>query len=302
MLKVQGGRMNQRLLTAALALMVAGCSSAPPPLELQVFTSSENGYSVTSTLISGETDAILIDPQFLKSDALKVAEAIKATGKNLTAIYSTHAHPDHLFGVAVLKQEFPNARFVALPEVADRVVTGWPARRNFWYPTYGDELPGEEPVLPEKLTAPELTLEGQTFPITGEVIGDGPGNSFVHIPSLNAVVAGDIIFRNSHMGTPADPAPLYETFDKIMALSPQILVAGHQRAGSNNDPAEGIAFMKDYIASVNQMKMEAKTPEELKAKILEKYPGLALEVALDRYVAGAFPPPADAKGKAKGKG
>jgi glyoxylase-like metal-dependent hydrolase (beta-lactamase superfamily II) len=29
---------------------------------------------------------------------MKVADAIKASGKNLTTICTTHAHPDHLFG------------------------------------------------------------------------------------------------------------------------------------------------------------------------------------------------------------
>ena len=50
-------------------------------------------------------------------------------------------------------------------------------------------------MLPEELAAPVLTLEGEQFPITGGVQGaDGPGNSFVYIPSLKAVVTGDIVF------------------------------------------------------------------------------------------------------------
>lgn len=294
--------MKLRWFNAAVAVLAAGFVfvhtvrvSAQTKLKLEVFTSSEKGYSVTSTLVSGAKSAILIDPQFLKSDAKKVAQAIKSSGKTLTTIYTTHAHPDHLFGVATLLEEFPNAKFVALPQVAERVKTAWPARRNFWYPTYGDELPGETPVLPEPLARPELTLEGETFPITGEVMGDGPGNSFVYIPSLQAVVAGDIVFRNAHMGAPADPAPLYETLARIEALNPQILVAGHQRAGSNNDPAEAIRFMKTYIADFNNFRAQSKTAEEMKTKLLAKYPGLALTVALDGYVQRAMAPPAKGK-------
>jgi glyoxylase-like metal-dependent hydrolase (beta-lactamase superfamily II) len=273
---------------------------AAPKFQLQVFTSSAPGYSVTSTLISGERDAILIDTQFLKSDAMKVAEAIKATGKNLTAVYSTHAHPDHLFGIAVLKEQFPNTRYVALPEVADRVVTGWPARRNFWFPTYGDELPGETPIVPEKLAAPELELEGEKFPITGEVVGDGPGNSFVRIPSLNAVVAGDIVFNQAHFGQPADPAPWIATLDQIAALNPAILVAGHQKEGAPNDPG-AIQWMKTYMSDFAAFRGESKSAAELEMKMLEKYPGLALENLLDTAANNAFAPPGKDKGKAKTK-
>ena len=54
------------------------------PLTVKVFTSTEPGYSVTSTLIYGQNDAILIDPQFLLPEAEQVVELIKASGKRLT--------------------------------------------------------------------------------------------------------------------------------------------------------------------------------------------------------------------------
>ena len=99
-------------------------------------------------------------------------------------------------GLAVLRQAFPNAKIVALPATANAVKTAWPARQKFWLPTYGNNIPGAEPVVPEELTTPVLTLEGEQFPVTGPVAGsDGAANSFVYIPSLKAVVTGDYRFR-----------------------------------------------------------------------------------------------------------
>ena len=170
-----------------------------------------------------------------------MAERIRQTGRTLTTVYTTHAHPDHFLGVVAILEEFPEARYVAVPEVAERMVTSWPARRNFWVATYGDDLPSEEAILPEPLEGPML-LEGHELVVTSEVMGDGPGNSFVHIPVLDAVVAGDIIFNNSHFSPPADPTPLFETLDMIAALEPDILVAGHQAIGTPNDPG-AIDFM-----------------------------------------------------------
>jgi hypothetical protein len=43
--------------------------------------------------------------------------------------------------------------------------TGWPARQKFRFPTYGNNIPGPDPVLPEELTTPFLSLEGQQFPV-----------------------------------------------------------------------------------------------------------------------------------------
>ena len=66
-----------------------------------------NGYDVNSTMISGEKDMLVIDPQFSLSEAHRLAAEILESKKNLATIYVTHPHPDHLFGLAVLHQAFP---------------------------------------------------------------------------------------------------------------------------------------------------------------------------------------------------
>ncbi|MES2625262.1 MAG: MBL fold metallo-hydrolase [Pseudomonadota bacterium] len=261
------------------------------PLTLDVFTSTPHGYAVTSTLVYGENELLLIDPQFLLSEARQVVDKIRATGRTLTTIYTTHAHPDHFLGVAAIKEAFPEARYVALPEVRERMITSWPGRRNFWYPTYGDDLPSEVAILPEALSEPSLTLEGHEILITGEQVGlDGAGNSFVYIPDLDAVVAGDIIF-NSHLRPPADTAPLYETLDRIAALNPKIVVAGHQGKDSNSD-ASVLQFIPKYIDDFKAAQAESKNAQELIDRMLKLYPGLAREDALEQAANTAFAPPA----------
>ena len=177
--------MIKRTLLAAVVL--AAAANAQTKLQLKVHTGvGVNGYDVNSTMISGDKDMLVIDPQFSLSEAHRLAAEILESKKNLVAIYVTHPHPDHLFGLAVLKQAFPSAKIVALPATVNGAKTGWPGRQKFWFPTYGNNIPGPEPVLPEELSTPVLTLEGEEFPITGGVQGDGPGNSFVYIPSAQS--------------------------------------------------------------------------------------------------------------------
>jgi glyoxylase-like metal-dependent hydrolase (beta-lactamase superfamily II) len=245
---------------------------------------------VTSTLVYGDNELLLIDPQFLLSEARQVVDKIKATGRTLTTIYSTHAHPDHFLGVAAILEAFPDAQYVALPQVRERIVTAWPGRRNFWYPTYGDDLPSEQAILPEALTEPKLVLEGHEFPITGEQVGlDGQGNSFVHIPELDAVVTGDIVF-NSHLRPPADTGPVYATLARIAALNPKIVVAGHQAQGADSD-ADVLQFIPAYIDAFNAAKAQSATAEELISKMKALYPDLGRVDALEQAATQAFAPP-----------
>ena len=90
------------------AILFTSSALAQSHLELKVHTGHGfNGYDVNSTMISGEKDMIVIDPQFSLSEAHKLAAEILESKKNLTTIYITHPHPDHLFGLAVLKQAKP---------------------------------------------------------------------------------------------------------------------------------------------------------------------------------------------------
>jgi len=274
-------------------LFAAG-AGAQSHLELKVHTGhGVIGYDVNSTMISGEKDMILIDPQFSLSEAHRLAAEILESKKNLTTIYITHPHPDHLFGLAVLKQAFPNARIVALSATVNAARTGWPARQKFWLPTYGSNIPGPEPVLPEELSTPVLTLEGQEFPITGPVQGDdGPGNSFVYIPSLKAVVTGDIVFDHVYFGVPKAPAreEWAKTIDQIMALKPVILIPGHEGPGATHD-LRAIDFMRKYMADWDANVAASKNAAEMKAKVLAQYPGLGMEFTLNDRIATYFPAP-----------
>jgi len=241
-------------------------------------------------MISGQRDMLVIDPQFSLSEAHRLAAEILESKKNLVLIYTTHPHPDHLFGLAVLKQAFPSAKIVALPATVNAAKTGWPARQKFWFPTYGYNIPGPDPVLPEELSSPVLTLEGEQFPITGGVQGDGPGNSFVYIPSLKAVIAGDTVFDRVYFGVPKDKAreDWMKTLDQISALQPAILIPGHEGPGAKHD-LSAIQFMKKYMADWDANVAASKDAADMKARVLKQYPGLGMEFTLNDRIASFFP-------------
>ena len=53
---------------------------------------------ISSTLIYGKRDAVLVDAFITVEQADALAGWIKRSGKNLTTIYTTHGHGDHFFG------------------------------------------------------------------------------------------------------------------------------------------------------------------------------------------------------------
>jgi len=285
-------RVWRTVVGGVIVLVLVATTGAQSTFTLKVHTGrGQTGYDVNSTMIVGERDILLIDPQFSLSEAHRLAAEILETKKRLATIYSTHAHPDHLFGLAVLKQAFPEAKIVALPATVNAAKTGWPARQKFWFPVYGNNIPGPEPVLPEALPAPVLTLEGEEFPITGGVQGaDGPGNSFVYVPSLKAVITGDIVFDHVYFGVPRDAARenWLKTVGQIAALEPAIVIPGHEGPGATRD-MRAIDFMKKYIADWDTNVARSKNPSEMRANVLKQYPGLGMEFTLNDRITTYFP-------------
>jgi len=272
--------MKKTLIAAAL-LASATAHADPKPLEVQVFTASPGGFLVDSTLVTGEKDAILIDAQFDRADAHRLVAQILESKKNLTTVYITHGHPDHYFGLEVIHQAFPKAKLVALPATVAEIKKTWQDKAKQWGPMYGDNL-ATTPVLPTAMTGTTLTLEGQTLEVHGGVQGDAGNNSYVWIPSLKTVVAGDIVYRGVHVWTAETKAPQRQAWAKTLAelaaLKPVTVIAGHKDPKADNTPA-GIDQTRQYLEAFDAAIAGSKTSEEAQGKVKAKFP-LQLDIIL----------------------
>jgi len=278
--------------TASLA--TAATAGAEPKLTATVFTGSPAGFLVDSTLVTGDKDAILIDAQFDLADAHRLVAMILESKKNLTTVYVTHSHPDHYFGLAVIQQAFPNAKLVALPAAVDEIKKTWAAKVKQWGPLYGNLVPSQ-PVLPTALTGTTLTIEGQTLEIHGGLQGDADNNSYVWIPSLKTVVAGDIIYRGVHAWTaetnPAQRKRWRKTLDTLAALKPTTVIAGHKDPKLPDD-ATGIEATRSYLDAFDAAVASSTSAAEVQQKVKAKYPEAQLDIILQIGAGAAFPPAA----------
>jgi glyoxylase-like metal-dependent hydrolase (beta-lactamase superfamily II) len=223
-------------------------TTASSPLSLQVYNADAGSFHVNAVLVSGKTDAVLLDTGFTRTDALRIAAMVLESKKTLKTIYISQADPDFYFGIETLQQNFPQAKIVCTAATLKKIQATVAAKLQLWGPRLGDNAPKNVP-LPEALEGTSIALEDQVLEIRG--LDDAlPHRSYVWIPSLKAIAGGVNIFGGLHVWT-ADTQSTAERAEwktKLMGMSslkPQTVIPGHSAPGEKQDESQ-ITYTQDY--------------------------------------------------------
>jgi glyoxylase-like metal-dependent hydrolase (beta-lactamase superfamily II) len=232
---------------------------------------------ISATLISGDQDAVLVDPLLTTAQAGDLADWVAATGKNLTAVYITHGHGDHWFGVGIILDRFPSARAVAPPAVIEQMRRGSTPDflASFWRPRFPGQIP-EPLVLADPLRDHTIDLEGHELIAVELGHTDTDSTTCLHVPDIGLVVAGDAAYNDVHLylaeSSPQTRADWIAALDTIELLQPRAVIAGHKRPGRADDPAI-IEETREYIRHVNQITKTTNTAPGLYEQMIAGYPG-----------------------------
>ncbi|RZL64660.1 MAG: MBL fold metallo-hydrolase [Variovorax sp.] len=267
-----------RTSLAIATLTLAGGASAAEALKLQVHSAGATSlFPVTSGLVTGDTEAVLIDAQFQRNDAEALVQKIKAAGKKLTTVYISHSDPDYYFGLDVVKAAFPEARIVATAPTVAAIQASKDGKLAHWGPILKDDAP-KTLVVPDILKGDTLTLEGRPLRVVG-LDGPTPARSFVWIPSLKTVIGGVPVSHNIHVWvadtqTVASRQDWLKTLDRIDALRPNAVIPGHALPGADGklSTTGGVAFTRGYLKAFEAEAAKATDSAALIAAMTKRYP------------------------------
>lgn len=251
-------------------------------LTLKVYNASENSFGVASVIVSGKTDAVLIDAQFTLADAETVAQEIKNAGKKLTTIYVSHGDPDFYFGLEVFKKYFPEVTAYASPATVEHIKATAQKKLEVWGERLGKNI-SSNAILPQVLKGNKINLEGQSLEIVG--LDEFPSKTFVWIPSIKAVVGGINVFGTTFNLWMADAQTVdarnkwIAVLDKTVSLNPEIVIPAHASSTSPFD-ISAVKHTKSYIQFYEEALKTHKTSAELIAVIKAKYPNLTFDTGL----------------------
>ncbi|MFM4909506.1 Vmh family MBL fold metallo-hydrolase [Aeromonas dhakensis] len=267
-----------RNLTLATTLLSGAAMAAP--LTVTVYNPGEKAiFPVSSSLVAGDKEAILIDAQFDVQNGQALVDMIKKSGKKLTTVYISAGDPDFYFGLEPVMAAFPDVKVLADQHVVDHINQTKDAKLSYWSPILGKGAP-KSLTVPQVMTASHLTLDGEKI----EIKEMNTPNAYLWAPSIKTALGGVPVYSGVHVWmadsqTKAARSNWVKALNNLLALKPERVVPGHF-LGTAPKGTEAVTFTRDYVERFEQELAKAKNSGQLIEALKQAYPSLPVDDGL----------------------
>lgn len=186
-------------------------------LSIRTFTSTIFGQNAYLVRCSATGETLAIDPG---GEAEAMITALEESGSPLTAIILTHAHLDHIEGVATLAERAP-APIHLHPD--DRPLYDAGAQQAAMF---GHQFPAPPPPDESLRAGQELRLGRCSFEVR-HTPGHSPGHVILHSAADELAFVGDVVFAGS-IGRTDLPGGSYEQL--MTSIREQVLTLPDETA------------------------------------------------------------------------
>lgn len=233
-------------------------------------------FPVSSSLISGDKEAILVDAQFGVGDGKALVDLVRASGKTLTTIYVSGGDPDYYFGLEPIVEAFPNAKVIASSAVVEHIQATKDAKLGYWGPILGAQAP-KKIIVPSVFDATKLTLERNSI----DVREINTHQAYLWVPSIKTALGGVLVSSGIHVWTadsqtPAARAEWVAALNRLAALKPTKVIPGHY-LGDLPSGNNAVSFTRDYLIAYEKLLNKKPNSAQLIEDLKKAYPTLPVD-------------------------
>jgi glyoxylase-like metal-dependent hydrolase (beta-lactamase superfamily II) len=270
--------MLSTLKTSLVASLLVGAAAAnASELKVTSYNPANKGiFPVSSSLVTGDKEAILVDAQFGVGDGKALVELIRASGKTLTTIYISGGDPDFYFGLEPIVAAFPTANVIASSAVVDHIEKTKEAKLKYWGPILGEQAP-KKIIVPTVSDDTSLALEGKII----EVHEINTHQAYLWAPSIKTAFGGVLVSSGIHLWTADSQTTQARTewiaaLDRLSALKPTTVIPGHY-LGDAPAGDKAVVFSRDYLLTYEKLLSKKPTSAQLIEGLKKAYPTLPVD-------------------------
>jgi glyoxylase-like metal-dependent hydrolase (beta-lactamase superfamily II) len=211
-------------------------------------------------------ELISIDAGTRPDSAKDAYEALRACAPGLpelTTVFITHAHWDHVGGHAYFRSLNPNVRFYARSNYQEELARALNGPGNFAKPFFGERFKIDD----VRNFKPDVTIDHPTelkvggtrielIPVPGGETLDG---IFIELPEQGVMFVGDFIMP--YLGAPfvegGNLQGLFDAIDILVEKQPKYLLHGHEPLTRNFTSAAMLAQLKTDLAWLREQVLSA---------------------------------------------
>lgn len=234
----------------------------------------------SAVLVTGATEAVLVDAGFTRADGHRLVAAVLDSGKTLKTVFVSHADPDFYFGLEAIANAFPEASLVATPMVIEHIAKSFEGKLKAWE-ALGANLPTRLVEL-SPVTADDLTVDGVALELRG-ASQTLPDRQYLWVEADRAILGGVLVFQDEHVwtadtATPERRAAWIALLEEMQTLAPQLVVAGHRLPSSVND-ASALEYTRSYLEFFEGILDESADGAAVTAALVARYPSSGMLIA-----------------------